>query len=216
MTWGWWKLLHIRPIVHDFIWHRIESGSTVFAWFDKFCSKSPLSDVISMRDIHRAGFNAVTKVRDIAIEGHFPLEWSSKYPNLNMLAVPLFTDLEDILEWRDLKGGVYPFLDHLKVLTSLNQVSASFASIMSHLVPISKRRHARSVIVKILVVACSYYIWQERNWRLFRNQKRPVAQLIECIKSSVRLKLLTCRFKKYKAGQEFCRHWNLPDSLIYT
>ncbi|GKE50267.1 hypothetical protein Tco_1481525 [Tanacetum coccineum] len=115
-----------------------------------------------MRDIHRAGFNAVTKVRDIAIEGswHFPSEWSSKYPNLNIHAVPLFTDLEDVLEWSDLKGGVHPFSvwDHLKVLAGLNQVLAYFASIMSHLVPISKRRHARSVIAKIVVAACSCYI----------------------------------------------------------
>ncbi|GKF45373.1 hypothetical protein Tco_0131925, partial [Tanacetum coccineum] len=105
MTWGWQKLLHLRPIIYDFIWHRIESGSTVFAWFDKWCSNSPFSNVISMRDIHRAGFNVVTKVRDISIEGswHFPSEWSSKYPNLNMHAVLLFTDLEDVLEWRDLK-----------------------------------------------------------------------------------------------------------------
>ncbi|GJW80705.1 hypothetical protein Tco_0144680 [Tanacetum coccineum] len=179
MTWGWQKLLHLRPIIYDFIWHRIESGSTVFAWFDKWCSNSPFSNVISMRDIHRAGFNVVTKVRDIAIEGswHFPSEWSSKYPNLNMHAVLLFTDLEDVLEWRDLKGGVHPFSvsiawgricprqdkvdwsyvvwDHLKVLAGLNQVSASFASIMSHLVLISKRRHARSVIAKIVVAVYS-------------------------------------------------------------
>ncbi|GKC88006.1 reverse transcriptase domain, reverse transcriptase zinc-binding domain protein [Tanacetum coccineum] len=299
-------LLDIEQLMRGFLWcqGKMMKGKSKVAWEVVCLPKSegglgPLSDVISMRDIHRAGFNAVTKVRDIALDGswHFPSEWHSKYPNLNMPTVPLFTDLEDVLEWRDLKGGVHPFSvsiawdcirprqdkvdwsdvvwfsnyiprhsfhlwlvirrklrtqdtlihsnapllcslcertpdshdhlffecvfsnqvwDHLKVLAGLNQVSASFASIMSHLVPISKRRHARSVIAKIVVAACSYYIWQERNWRLFRNKKRSVAQLIECIKSSVRLKLLTCRFKKSKAGREFCRHWNLSDSLICT
>ncbi|GJZ73239.1 hypothetical protein Tco_0637385 [Tanacetum coccineum] len=110
MTWGWRKLLHFRPIIRDFIWHRVESGSTVFAWFDKWCLNSPLSDVISMRDIHRAGFNAVTKVRDIALDGswHFPSEWHSKYPNLNMPTVPLFTDWI-CFEWLELKRWCHPF-----------------------------------------------------------------------------------------------------------
>ncbi|GJY33021.1 hypothetical protein Tco_0417490 [Tanacetum coccineum] len=156
---------------------------------------------------------------------HFPSEWSSKYPNLNMSAVPLFTDLEDVLEWRDLKGGVHPFLisiawdcirprqdkedwsyvdtlshsnapllcslcertpdshdhlffecvfsnqvwDHLKVLAGLNQVSASFASIMSHLVPISKRRHARSVIARIVVATYSRSLKRDRSFVAIRT-----------------------------------------------
>ncbi|GJY11381.1 reverse transcriptase domain, reverse transcriptase zinc-binding domain protein [Tanacetum coccineum] len=217
MTWGWRKLLHLRPII------RVLFG-------------------IVLNRALRAGFKAVTKVRDIALDDswHFPSKWHSKYLNLNMPTVPLFTDLEDVLELRDLKGGVHPFLvsiawdcirprqdkvdwsdvvwfsnyilrhsfhlwlvirpnlriqdilihsnapllcslcertpdsydhlffecvfsnqvwDHLKVLAGLNEVSASFASIMLHLVPISKQRHARSVIAKIVFAACSYYIW---------------------------------------------------------
>ncbi|GJX53606.1 hypothetical protein Tco_0281975 [Tanacetum coccineum] len=44
------------------------------------------------------------------------------------------------------------------------------------IVPISKRRQVRCIIARLVIAACAYFIWQERNWRLFRLQKRMVAQ----------------------------------------
>ncbi|GKE07459.1 hypothetical protein Tco_1399477, partial [Tanacetum coccineum] len=78
------------------------------------------------------------------------------------------------------------------------------------------RRSARSVVAKLVVAVCSYYIWQERNLHLFMNQKRSHSQVTDCIKSSIRLKLLSCTFKKSKDALLFKRLWNLPDSIFRT
>ncbi|GJU82175.1 kinase-like domain-containing protein [Tanacetum coccineum] len=77
------------------------------------------------------------------------------------------------------------FWNAIKAYAGCSSVSDSFASIMAYLVPICKRRQGRVVIAK-LVEACAYYIWQERNWRLFRNQSRSPTQVIDSIKSECR------------------------------
>ncbi|GJS46061.1 reverse transcriptase domain, reverse transcriptase zinc-binding domain protein [Tanacetum coccineum] len=92
--------------------------------------------------------------------------------------------------------------------------SPSISIIVDLLIPFAKRRSARSVVAKLVVAACSYYIWQERNLRLFMNQKRSHSQVTDCIKSSIRLKLLSCTFKKSKDALLFKRLWNLPDSIF--
>ena len=75
-------------------------------------------------------------------------------------------------------------------------------SIVSYLIPISKKRSARSV-AKLVFAASCYFIWQERNFRLFKNQKRSHAQIVDMIRYTARLKLLMCKFKRSNNGQAF-------------
>ncbi|GKE16942.1 hypothetical protein Tco_1424519 [Tanacetum coccineum] len=102
----------------------------------------------------------------------------------------------------------------MKVYAGLPNAIASFSFVVNSLIPIYKRRSAKSVIAKLVVAACSYFIWTERNWRLFKNQRRLSNQVIECIKSSVRLKLLSCYIKKSKDGMAFINLWKLPETII--
>nr|GEU75272.1 reverse transcriptase domain-containing protein [Tanacetum cinerariifolium] len=57
-------------------------------------------------------------------------------------------------------------------------------------------RSIRSVVCKLVFAVCCYFVWQDRNYRLFKKTKRTPGQIIELIKSNVRLKLLSCSFKK--------------------
>lgn len=52
MSWGWRKILQVRTIVRQFLWHHIGDGISVLAWFDKWDPLCPLKDRISTRDIH--------------------------------------------------------------------------------------------------------------------------------------------------------------------
>ncbi|GJS24789.1 hypothetical protein Tco_0453421 [Tanacetum coccineum] len=104
--------------------------------------------------------------------------------------------------------------DSVKSLVGLPNVIGSISIIVDLLIPFAKRRSAQSVVAKLVMAACSYYIWQERNLHLFMNQKRSHSQVTDCIKSSIRLKLLSCTFKKSKDALLFKRLWNLPDSIF--
>nr|GEU31182.1 CASP-like protein 4A3 [Tanacetum cinerariifolium] len=93
MTWGWRKILQLRPLIREFIWYNIGDGSRVSIWFDKWCSHSPLSTIISPRDIFRAGFDLASTVRDVIHDG--------------------IDDKSDCLEWLDGAGVGKPFSVHL-------------------------------------------------------------------------------------------------------
>ncbi|GKC90327.1 reverse transcriptase zinc-binding domain-containing protein [Tanacetum coccineum] len=73
--------------------------------------------------------------------------------------------------------------DHLKTYAGIPNAQANLDSIISLLIPLSKKRSARSVIAKFVFAAFSYFIWQEQNSRLFANQSRSKDQLIEVIKT---------------------------------
>ncbi|GJS55289.1 CASP-like protein 4A3 [Tanacetum coccineum] len=65
MTWGWRKILQIRPTIRKFFWYKIGNGSTIFAWFDNWSPICPLMDSLTVREIHSAGFNMESKLADI-------------------------------------------------------------------------------------------------------------------------------------------------------
>ncbi|GJU96160.1 reverse transcriptase domain, reverse transcriptase zinc-binding domain protein, partial [Tanacetum coccineum] len=104
--------------------------------------------------------------------------------------------------------------DRVKVCAGLAHYTPNVYVIIQSLMPIMKRRTTNSVVAKLVVAAATYYVWQERNWRLFKKGKRSPDQIVECIKSSVRLKLLSCKLKKSKNGERLARLWDLPEAVF--
>ncbi|GJZ03831.1 hypothetical protein Tco_0537106 [Tanacetum coccineum] len=102
---------------------------------------------------------------------------------------------------------------HMRDLVGLSHVQPSLDMIVKFLIPMAKRRKSKSVVSKLVIAASIYYIWHKRNDRLFNNSKRSVDQVLKNIMSSIRLKLMSCRFKKSKAGMDLLKRWNLPDVL---
>ncbi|GKD06107.1 hypothetical protein Tco_1181081 [Tanacetum coccineum] len=264
-------------VAWEFIWYRIGDGSTASVWFNRWCPISPLSNIVSLSDIYRAGFDMSSNFKDIIANDNWmwPPEWPVKYPPLLTIIVPTINlNVTDMLEWRDMSGKLLnysvatvwdcirpkgdeanwydvvwfskcipPHAFHLwpvikrklktkenlrqwdissntnvwnqvKIYAGLPNVSSSLNAITDHIIPMSKKKNARSVIAKLVFAASTYFIWQERNNRLFKSQKRSHSQIIECIISTVRLKLLTCKFKRTKNMMSFTHLWKLPDSLL--
>ncbi|GJU51124.1 reverse transcriptase domain, reverse transcriptase zinc-binding domain protein [Tanacetum coccineum] len=84
-------------------------------WFDKWCAASPLYNIISSRDIARAGFSRASKVCECIHDGvwSWPNEWLVKYPILNSIPASILNDdKSDYLEWRSRDGSVNPFSVH--------------------------------------------------------------------------------------------------------
>nr|GEV97789.1 putative reverse transcriptase domain, reverse transcriptase zinc-binding domain protein [Tanacetum cinerariifolium] len=104
--------------------------------------------------------------------------------------------------------------DRVKVCAGLAHYTPNVYDIIHSLMPIMKRRTTNSMVAKLVVVAATYYVWQERNWRLFKKGKRSPDQIVECIKFFVRLKLLSCKLKKSKNGERLARLWDLPKAVF--
>ncbi|GKA67299.1 hypothetical protein Tco_0767107, partial [Tanacetum coccineum] len=172
---------------------------------------SPLANSISTRDMYRAGLNPFSKAQDIFLNNSWswPQELIDKYPFLGSISMPNHTNRADLLEWRD--ENVW---NYMKTYAGMSTSVPVFSSSLASLISIAKRKSSKSVIAKMVVTACAYYIRQERNWGLFKKNKRTAKQVIDCIMSCVSLKLLSCNFMKSNDGVLFSRLWNLPDSVF--
>ncbi|MFS8002559.1 hypothetical protein Hanom_Chr13g01203461 [Helianthus anomalus] len=75
-------------------------------------------------------------------------------------------------------------------------------------------KHASHIIGKLVVAASAYFVWQERNNRLFSANKRNVAQLIEVVLMTVRMKLHTMKFRRTNSVNQILSEWSLPRELL--
>ncbi|GJZ08185.1 hypothetical protein Tco_0542468 [Tanacetum coccineum] len=266
MSWGWRKVLKLRPIIREFICYTIGDGSIISLWYDRWCHSSPLSDVISTRDIFRAGLDLATKVRDVDAPDRLELEdglgrvqpfsvrvvWNSIRPrdskidwcdvvwftnhiprhafNLWLIMKKKLKTQDMIYSWdvSDALSTVCPlcelqpdshqhlFFDcsfskqvwnHMKTFVDLPNSRPDLNNILSFIRPTAKRRSSRSFIANLFLAASCYFFWQERNSRLFKNNKKTVSQVIACAMDSVRLKLMSCHFKKSNDGEFFSQIW---------
>nr|GEU90187.1 hypothetical protein [Tanacetum cinerariifolium] len=183
------KILQLRPLIQDFIWYKIGNGSSISVWHDRWCDLSPLSNMISYRDVYMEGFNQNTTFDVLLSNGqlNWPNEWYVKYPLLNTIVSPTISPGTcDKLEWHDIDGLVKPFFVHtvwnsirprsamvwlkVKGLVGLPSSNPSIDSIIHDIIPFSRRKTSKSIIAKLVVAATSYFIWQERN-KCLRSQK---------------------------------------------
>ncbi|XP_071704558.1 uncharacterized protein [Rutidosis leptorrhynchoides] len=75
--------------------------------------------------------------------------------------------------------------------------------------PFASRNVASIVVIKLLLAASVYYVWQERNRRLFNKGSRSPVQLYETIYSTVRLKLMSFRWKSTPSALRLKSDWKI-------
>ncbi|XP_071708900.1 uncharacterized protein [Rutidosis leptorrhynchoides] len=68
---------------------------------------------------------------------------------------------------------------------------------------------ASGVVAKLMFAASVYFIWQERNDRLFKGKVRLKDRLFEDIYSTVRMKIMTVRFKDSRQVRQIKIAWKL-------
>ena len=71
-----------------------------------------------------------------------------------------------------------------------------------------------SVTRRIGLAACVYFIWQERNWRLFREQKRSISELYEQFYEIVRMRLLSLKVRPSKAVLQVQKEWDVSLDIV--
>ncbi|GKB74635.1 hypothetical protein Tco_0936047 [Tanacetum coccineum] len=189
----------------------------------------------------------------------WPDEWSTRYPTLATINVPILHEHAVVLRWKDVNGNLRPFsvrlktqdrlrpwdiggdvdlsslrcplckveqdsLDHLFFACNFSSqvwnivVNKAHLPIGSHLLsdimgwilPTARKNNVICIVGRLIIVASSYYIWQERNNRLYVNGSRSVEQLASVILDLVRLKLGTIKFKRNARVAKLKTTWNLP------
>ncbi|GJW71500.1 RNA-directed DNA polymerase, eukaryota, reverse transcriptase zinc-binding domain protein [Tanacetum coccineum] len=82
-------------------------------------------------------------------------------------------------------------------------------NIVKMLSQVKSRKCLRSVVNKLALVAVVYYIWQERNWRIFKQDERIVDQMLKTINENVTMRLMSLKVNQTKAVIQVADSWNL-------
>ena len=79
------------------------------------------------------------------------------------------------------------------------------------LYPLSTKSSAKSICARLVVAASTYFIWQERNNRIFKKKSRKVEQVTDVIIATVRLKVISLRFKKSMKVAKVLDVWKISN-----
>ncbi|XP_021991379.1 uncharacterized protein LOC110888148 [Helianthus annuus] len=87
--------------------------------------------------------------------------------------------------------------------------SPKWMDVVDWLLVRARSKSALIYVAKLIVAASTYFIWQERNARLFKNQLRPPEQLSEIIINTVRYKLMGAKLKNTASVRKLLREWEI-------
>ncbi|GJU11842.1 hypothetical protein Tco_1134238 [Tanacetum coccineum] len=103
----------------------------------------------------------------------------------------------------------------IRILCGMDSIDARMDGILAFLIPISKGRSVVSIIARVVVATTAYFLWKERNSRLFSKKILSIDNLVESICSTVRLKLVTFKFKKISSTSRLLLDlWKVPKKCI--
>nr|GEZ84486.1 reverse transcriptase domain, reverse transcriptase zinc-binding domain protein [Tanacetum cinerariifolium] len=103
----------------------------------------------------------------------------------------------------------------VRSLSCMDGIPPRLADILAFIIPISKGRSFPSIIARLVLAASAYFLWRERNLRLFQKKTMTVDQLVCIICDTIRLKLITFRFKKMSTGYRLLLdQWRVPSYCI--
>ena len=100
--------------------------------------------------------------------------------------------------------------ERLKGLDKLHDLSNTWGEVVFGIVNKPAKNSIWSFIQRLLFGAVVYFIWQERNMRLFGNGGRSIDSVYSKIVETVRFKLMGLIMKQSLDVQNAARIWNLP------
>ncbi|GJZ70758.1 sodium/hydrogen exchanger 6 [Tanacetum coccineum] len=166
-----------------------------------------LKDMLSNRDIARSGFSLDDLVSNLISDGawRWPPDWLSRDDDLQSFSMACVWDTirswEDMVQWYNVVWFPHCILHHaihmwlvvqqklktqdrlqqwdVHVLCGMDSISPQLADVIAFIIPISKGKTVISILSRIVVATTSYYIWLERNGRLFKKKTSSPDQIVQ-------------------------------------
>ncbi|GJS32596.1 putative reverse transcriptase domain, reverse transcriptase zinc-binding domain protein [Tanacetum coccineum] len=103
----------------------------------------------------------------------------------------------------------------IRGLVGMDVVPPVLENIIAWFQPLANKRTVQNIVGKILIAAATYFIWLERNNRLFKRTRRSPEDLRDAIVITVRLKLVSFRFKNKEKVRNFLSLWKMPTAFRF-
>ncbi|KAK1406353.1 hypothetical protein QVD17_41647 [Tagetes erecta] len=124
---------------------------------------------------------------------------------------------ESIHFWSDTWCDYSPLRQHITPreiyragsFIDMDQIGGKWEDIIRWVTPRIRVNSARSIIERLVISALAYYIWQERNARIFKNELRSPKQLSEVVLSMVRMRIFSIQFKDTRSISWLMERWKI-------
>ncbi|KAK1421767.1 hypothetical protein QVD17_24378 [Tagetes erecta] len=104
---------------------------------------------------------------------------------------------------------------NVRSYTSLGHIEGVWEIIVGFLNTRGNWKSTESIIDRLVVGATAYYVWQERNARIFTDIKRRPTQITKIILDTVRLKLVSMREGHVISNWKTRKRWDL-ERIVFT
>ncbi|GJV62916.1 hypothetical protein Tco_1473744 [Tanacetum coccineum] len=192
--------------------------------YDNWCNVGILQSSLTNKDIYNATVSPEIVVKDISHNGSckWPEEWIEKCPNMSQYQkISIDESKNDELVWRSKEGneGKFTVKQTYEDLRSNDKEGIAKQKIgviylelewndLVHMITgLYIGNSIESIIRRLGLAASVYLVWQERNYRIFRGEKKNPNKLAELFYETIRLRLMSLKVKKSIAvlkAQERC------------
>ncbi|GKD91081.1 hypothetical protein Tco_1366588 [Tanacetum coccineum] len=137
-----------------------------------------LQSFITHRDLYNVRWKDDIVVKDIVVNGvcQWPVQWTGKYPQLTLQSSIMLDNQCDALVWRSKKEEFWR-IAMTKMGVQLDQMDWNM--IVNHIASLYGGNSIDSVIKRLGLATCVYLICQERNFKIFKDEKRSSKELVE-------------------------------------
>ncbi|XP_022040693.1 uncharacterized protein LOC110943250 [Helianthus annuus] len=97
----------------------------------------------------------------------------------------------------------------VRKMVNMESVNNTWSSVMQWMIQNTNSRTLDRIVGKILIAATSYYVWQERNNRLFSSVQRSPEMLSHVIISTVRLKIMGFKLRSDRKHRDLLDTWQI-------
>ncbi|GJW90665.1 hypothetical protein Tco_0168218 [Tanacetum coccineum] len=173
---------------------KVGDGTKIFLWHDRVWGPVPLINNIPMEAICQVGLDPNSKIKDMISAGKWkwPSERSNSFCNKLPITVPSLSDkAKDLFTWETNDGN--KLWRSLKKQAKFDFMPNNWDAIMAAMTHLRHNRSIKSVLRRIILAACVYFIWNERNKRLFTSDK----------------KLTSLTVKRTSQTKEVCKLWKV-------
>ncbi|GJV45039.1 hypothetical protein Tco_1429575 [Tanacetum coccineum] len=209
---GWRNILKWRDKVRQHVYYKFGNRKSVSAWYDKWSIEGPLCEFISAREIYDARLSSDYNVASLIQNGNWcwPMEWTSKYPFLNMLQVPsLIDDAYDEVVWVTRAGHKTKFVTRIVWQDIWKNILEEFSKL-------NENRNIWIIFRRLVIGEVVYFVWQERSTRLVKNTKRRTENLVQVITETIKVRMISFIVKESDTAKEVEEKWNVKLKRNYV
>ncbi|XP_058192025.1 uncharacterized protein LOC131309397 [Rhododendron vialii] len=212
-SWTMRKLLQLRVLAQGMVKHVVGNGQNTWVWLDNWHPMGPLYKTLGEVVVFHLGQSLSAKVSSIIVNNswhwprprkritqHFMANTPSSFlPNL---------DKDDDVIWTPSPSGQFCMWSTLKAMRPPG-VKMSWTSVVWFPGRVPKcHKSFQAEIIKLSFSVVIYYLWLERNARVFGRGVKSINMLNEAITAGVRARV--CSWKDHcrtEAKKEICLRW---------